>query len=145
LTKVDRASMAHSLEVRVPILDHELVDWTAGVDPTLKLNGREGKYFFKKALESRLPNEILYRPKMGFAVPLARWFRGPLKQAVRNAVLGPALLDTGWFNPGYLRRLVDDHQSGLRDYSATLWTVLMFESFLRNVMGAQAPARAVGD
>ncbi len=59
---------------------------------------------------------------MGFAVPLARWFRGPLRQAMRNAVLGPVLAETGWFNLSYLRRLVDDHQSGLRDYSATLWT-----------------------
>jgi asparagine synthase (glutamine-hydrolysing) len=146
-TKVDRASMAHSLEVREPLMDHPLVEWLSGLPPELKLRGGEGKYLLKKSLEPHLTDEILYRPKMGFAVPLARWFRGPLRQSVRNAVLGPVLADTGWFNPGYLRRLVDDHQSGLRDYSATLWTVLMFESFLRKVMGAQAApaARAVGD
>ena len=146
-TKVDRASMAHSLEVREPLMDHPLVEWLSGLPPELKLRGGEGKYLLKKSLEPYLSDEILYRPKMGFAVPLARWFRGPLRQSVRNAVLGPVLADTGWFNAAYLRRLVDDHQSGLRDYSATLWTVLMFESFLRKVMGARtAPsARAVGD
>jgi len=144
---VDRASMAHSLEVREPLMDHPLVEWLSGLPPELKLRGGEGKYLLKKSLEPYLSDEILYRPKMGFAVPLARWFRGPLRQSVRNAVLGPVLADTGWFNAAYLRRLVDDHQSGLRDYSATLWTVLMFESFLRKVMGARtAPsARAVGD
>jgi asparagine synthase (glutamine-hydrolysing) len=93
-------------------------------------------------LEPHISPEILYRPKMGFSVPLARWFRGPLRQSVRSAVLGPVLAETGWFNPAYLRRLVDDHQSGRRDYSATLWTVLMFESFLRKVMGFQAEGAA---
>ena len=101
----------------------------------------------KPEREPHLPAEILYRPKMGFGVPLAQWFRGPLREPVRRAVLGPVLAETGWFNASYLRRLVDDHQSGRRDYSTPLWTLLMFESFLRNVMGAQATraARAVGD
>jgi asparagine synthase (glutamine-hydrolysing) len=85
---------------------------------------------------ARLPNDILYRPKMGFAVPLARWFRGPLRERVRQAVLGPRLAATGWFNPDYLRHLVDAHQSGARDYSSPLWTLLMFEAFLRNVLDA---------
>jgi asparagine synthase (glutamine-hydrolysing) len=106
------------------------------------LRGGESKYLLKKALEPYLPQGILYRPKMGFAVPLAQWFRGPLRQTVRDAVLGPVLADTGWFNAAYLRRLVEDHQSGLRDYSAPLWTVLMFESFLRNVMCAPAARKA---
>ena len=131
LTKVDRASMAHALEVRVPILDHELVEWISGLPPEMKLRGREGKYLFKKALEPVLPREILYRPKMGFAVPLAGWFRGPLKERVREAVLGGVMADSGLFDHDYLKRLVDQHQSGIRDYSASLWTLLMFESFLR--------------
>jgi asparagine synthase (glutamine-hydrolysing) len=71
---------------------------------------------------------------MGFSVPLAKWFRGPLREPVRKAVLGPVLAETGWFNPVYLRRLADEHQSGLRDYSAALWTLMMFESFMRNVV-----------
>jgi asparagine synthase (glutamine-hydrolysing) len=77
---------------------------------------------------------VLYRPKMGFAVPLARWFRGPLKQRVRDAVLGERLLGTGWFEPAMLRSLVDQHQAGSHNHSAPLWTLLMFEAFLRNVV-----------
>jgi asparagine synthase (glutamine-hydrolysing) len=136
-TKVDRASMAHSLEVREPLMDHPLVEWLSSLPPNLKLRNGEGKYLLKKALAPYLTPEILYRSKMGFAVPLARWFRGPLRRPVMDAVLGPVLAETGWFNAAYLRRLVEDHQSGLRDYSTPLWTLLMFESFLRNVMGTQ--------
>ncbi|NRF66510.1 amidotransferase 1, exosortase A system-associated [Aquincola sp. S2] len=135
-TKVDRASMAHSLEVREPLMDHPLIEWLATLPTSLKIRGQEGKYLLKKAMEPKLSDDILYRPKMGFAVPLARWFRGPLKQRVRDAVLGPRLAETGWFNRDYLKRLVDDHQSGVRDYSAPLWTLLMFEAFLRNVVDA---------
>ena len=138
LTKVDRASMAHSLEVREPLLDHPLMEWLSGLPPGLKLRGREGKYLFKRALEPYLPQEILYRPKMGFSVPLAGWFRGPLRQQVRDAVLGPVMTDSGYFNPRFLREMVDEHQSGARDYSVSLWSLLMFEAFLRKVMGATA-------
>ena len=80
-TKVDRASMAHSLEVREPLMDHPLVEWLASLPNSLKVQGQEGKYVLKKAMEPHLPHEVLYRPKMGFAVPLARWFRGPLQRA----------------------------------------------------------------
>jgi len=137
-TKVDRASMAHSLEVREPLMDHKLVEWLATLPSGLKIRGQEGKYVFKKAMEPLLPQDVLYRPKMGFAVPLARWFRGPLKQRVRDAVLGQTLADTGIFNRDYLEHLVDAHQSGARDYSAPLWTTMMFEAFLRN-SNAMAP------
>jgi asparagine synthase (glutamine-hydrolysing) len=133
-TKVDRASMAHSLEVREPLMDHELVEWLATLPSSLKIRGQEGKYLFKKSMEPHLPNDVLYRPKMGFSVPLARWFRGPLKQRVQDAVLGERLATTGWFDPSYLRHLVQAHQSGARDYSAPLWTLLMFEAFLRQVV-----------
>ena len=133
-TKVDRASMAHSLEVREPLMDHKLVEWLATLPSSLKVRGQEGKFLLKKALEPQLPADVLYRPKMGFSVPLARWFRGPLKQRVRDAVLGERLAGTGWFERGYLQHLVDAHQSGARDYSAPLWTLLMFEAFLRNVV-----------
>jgi asparagine synthase (glutamine-hydrolysing) len=146
-TKVDRASMAHSLEVREPLMDHPLVEWLSSLPPGFKLRNGEGKVLLKKALAPYLPPEILYRPKMGFAVPLAQWFRGPLREPVRRAVLGPVLAETDWFNAAYLRRLVEDHQSGRSDYSTPLWSLLMFESFLRNVMGAQPArvARAAGD
>ncbi|MHB8849288.1 MAG: XrtA/PEP-CTERM system amidotransferase [Burkholderiales bacterium] len=132
LTKVDRASMAHALEVRVPLLDHQFVEWVSGLPPDYKLHGSEGKYIFKKSLADYLPDDILYRPKMGFAVPLANWFRGPLQERVRQSVLGARMLDSGLFNQRYLIHLVDEHQSGRRDYSAPLWSLLMFESFLRN-------------
>jgi asparagine synthase (glutamine-hydrolysing) len=142
-TKVDRASMAHSLEVREPLMDHPLVEWLATLPTDLKVRGNEGKFLLKKAMEPALPNEVLYRPKMGFAVPLARWFRGPLKQRVRESILGERLLSTGWFNEPYLRHLVDAHQSGTRDYSSPLWTLLMFEAFLRQGVEQRAmPAAA---
>ncbi len=136
LTKVDRASMAHALEVRVPLLDHKLVEWISGLPPEMKLRGSEGKYIFKKAMEKYLPDDILYRKKQGFAVPLAAWFRGPLRERVQQALLGPNLAATGIFNQDFLRQMVEQHLSGRRDYSAPIWTVLMFEAFLRKEMAA---------
>jgi len=141
-TKVDRASMAHSLEVREPLMDHPLVEWLATLPSSLKVRDGEGKYLLKKAGEPLLPREVLYRPKMGFAVPLAQWFRGPLRERVRTSLLGPTLEGTGWFDRGYVRQLVDQHQGGQRDHSASLWTLLMFEAFLRRVAGGEAPATA---
>lgn len=147
-TKVDRASMAHSLEVRDPLMDHELVEWAATLPSDFKVRGQQSKVLMKKAMEPYLPNDVLYRPKMGFAVPLARWFRGPLRERVRDAVLGERLASTGWFNRSYLEHLVQAHQAGTRDYSAPLWTLLMFEAFLRNVVdenpaSQQAPEPAL--
>jgi len=117
----------------VPILDHELVEWMSGLAPSVKLKGREGKYIFKKALEPHLPEDVLYRPKMGFAVPLARWFRGPLAERVKQAVLGDTLAGTGIFNRKFLEEVVSQHQSGRRDYSAAIWSLLMFEAFQRRM------------
>ncbi len=133
-TKVDRASMAHSLEVREPLMDHPLVEWLATLPSTLKVRGGESKYLLKEAMKPYLPAEIMYRQKQGFAVPLARWFRGPLQERMRNAVLGDRLAATGIFNRRYLEHLVDSHASGARDYSAPLWALLMFDAFLANVM-----------
>jgi asparagine synthase (glutamine-hydrolysing) len=133
LTKVDRASMAVALEVRVPLLDHDLVQWLATLPSSLKLKGREGKYVFKKALEPYLPRDVLYRPKMGFAVPLKSWFRGPLRERVRQIVTTGGLVETGIFDVAYLNTLVEQHQSGAFDHSSAIWSLMMFESFLRNV------------
>jgi len=130
-TKVDRASMAHSLEVREPLMDHPLVEWLASLPSTLKLRGGEGKWLFKRAMEPYLSRDVLYRPKMGFAVPLAAWFRGPLRGRVREAILGERLQATGLFDARALAWLVDQHQSGARDHSAPLWTLLMLDAFLR--------------
>jgi len=128
LTKVDRASMAHSLEVRVPMLDHKFLEWAASVPSSYKLKGQEGKYILKKALEPYLPNDILYRPKMGFGVPLAKWFRGPLKERLRASIVEGGLVDSGLFEPRYLEQLVNQHQSGRRDHSTILWALMMFEA-----------------
>ena len=138
LTKVDRASMASSLEVRVPLLDHTLVEWAARLPAELKLHGREGKYVFKAALEPFVSRGILYRPKQGFAVPLAAWFRGPLRQRVRATLCGPVLRDSGLFDMKTIEMLLDQHQSAERDHSAALWSLSMVESFLRQVHGGGA-------
>ncbi len=132
LTKVDRASMAHALEVRVPLLDHKFVEWVSGLPVNYKLRGQEGKYILKKALEPHLPRDVLYRPKMGFGVPLGKWFRGPLRQRLRESLLEGGLAQTGLFNQRYLEKLVDDHQSGLREYSAPLWALMMFQAAIAN-------------
>ena len=139
-TKVDRAGMAHSLEVREPLMDHPLVEWLATLPSNLKLRSGEGKWLFKRALEPHLSREVLYRPKMGFAVPLASWFRGPLRSRVRDAVLGERLLDTGLFDRRALGLLVDQHQNGVRDHSAPLWSLLMFDAFMNQQMSSSAPA-----
>jgi len=131
-TKVDRASMAHSLEVREPLMDHPLVEWVATLPSSMKLRGDRGKQVLKRALEPQLPRDVLYRPKMGFAVPLARWFRGPLRQRLRDALLGGAMVECGMFDPAAMRRIVEQHETGRRDFSTALWTMLMFDAFLRN-------------
>jgi len=133
LTKVDRASMAHSLEVRIPLLDHKLAEWVSGLPPDFRLHGGEGKYLLKRAMRPYLPDDLLYRRKMGFAVPLARWFRGPLRDQVRRELLGDELADTGILDQAFARRLVDEHQSGARDHSAALWTLLAFAAGMRTV------------
>jgi len=140
LTKVDRASMAHALEVRVPLLDHKFVEWVSGLPSSSKLRNGEGKHIFKKALQPYLSDDILYRKKMGFSIPLATWLRGPLLETMRRAVLNPALLDTGIFNVNYLQQMVDEHQAGTKDHAVTLWSVLMFDAFLRKNGAASAPA-----
>jgi asparagine synthase (glutamine-hydrolysing) len=137
-TKVDRASMAHSLEVREPLMDHPLVEWLATLPVEMKVQGNEGKVLLKKAMEPHLPHELMYRPKMGFAVPLARWFRGPLRKRARDALLGGPLLQTGWFNGEEVRRIVEQHETGRLDHSTAIWTLLMFDAFLRNTMNRVA-------
>ena len=135
-TKVDRASMAHSLEVREPLMDHELIEWLATLPSSFKIKAKEGKWLFKKAFEPSLPHEVLYRPKMGFSVPLAQWLRGPLKDRLQQAVLGTQMEATGYFNPQTLQDMVRQHLSGQSDHSASLWTLLMFDAFLRRAYGA---------
>jgi asparagine synthase (glutamine-hydrolysing) len=132
LTKVDRASMAHSLEVRVPFLDYRFVEQVAALPSNFKLRGGEAKYGLKKALEPYLPHDVLYRRKMGFAVPLDVWFRGSLSQRLSDVINGDRLRDCRMFEPARLSALVDEHRTHKRDHSAILWSLLMFDGFLRN-------------
>ena len=130
LTKVDRASMAHGLEVRVPLLDYQFVEWVAKLPTSVKRAKGEPKYALKEALLPYLPREVLFREKMGFAVPLDVWFRSSLKEEMGRTVAGERLKDSGFFRPEMLDRMVKDHASGRRNYSAPLWSLLMFDRFL---------------
>jgi asparagine synthase (glutamine-hydrolysing) len=130
-TKVDRASMAHSLEVREPLMDHELVEWLATLPSDLKVHGGQGKYVFKSAFEPLLPHDLLYRPKMGFSVPLASWLRGPLSQRMRESVLSDRMMASGYFNAATLQTMVQQHIGGQFDHSTALWMLIMFDAFLR--------------
>ena len=123
--------------MRVPLLDHQFVEWVSGLPSDCKLRNGEGKHIFKKALQPYLSDDILYRKKMGFSIPLAAWLRGPLRESMQRAVLNQALLDTGIFNAAYLKQMVDEHQAGRQDHATTLWSVLMFDAFLRKT-GASA-------
>jgi len=142
LTKVDRASMAHSLEVRVPLLDHPFVEWAGGVSPRLKLHGNEGKYIFKKALEPDVPAAILYREKMGFSMPLSKWLRGPLRGEMEAKLVGGPLAATGYFDADMLETMARHHATGRRDYSAPIWALLMFAGFLERIHQVSSPAVA---
>ncbi|HEX6113700.1 MAG TPA: XrtA/PEP-CTERM system amidotransferase [Geminicoccaceae bacterium] len=140
LTKVDRASMAHSLEVRVPLLDHVLVEWAATLPPRLRLNFRGSKYVLKQALRSQLPATILRRRKMGFSVPLASWLRGSLLAPVQRALAEPAFADAGLFDPAEIMRLIAQHRSGRSDHSRIIWALYIFAGFLARVHERRPPS-----
>jgi asparagine synthase (glutamine-hydrolysing) len=142
LTKVDRTSMAHSLEVRAPFLDYEFVEWGMRLPPALKLRGQEGKWVLKKALEPILPREVLYRTKQGFATSLARPFRDRTDE-LRARLLGPAMLESDLFDPAALRRVIEEHQSGRFDHAGTIWLLLTFEGFLLTASASTISASAV--
>jgi asparagine synthase (glutamine-hydrolysing) len=132
LVKVDRASMAHSLEVRAPILDHKVMELAASMPSSMKLRGMNGKYIFKKALTRLLPETVLRRRKMGFGVPLALWFRKDLKELAHSVIFsrnGNNLL-----SESTVKHVWQEHQSGLRDRSTELWTLLMFRLWERQFM-----------
>jgi asparagine synthase (glutamine-hydrolysing) len=127
LTKVDRASMAHSLEVRVPLLDHKLMECAAGIPARHKLRGGEGKYILKQTLNGMIPEDVLSRRKMGFSVPLARWLRRELKPMFEDRVFRKDAFIAGLFEPEPIRTWWSQHQSGIRDYSHFLWALLVLE------------------
>jgi len=133
LTKVDRMSMAHSIEARVPLLDHRLVEFAATIPPELKLRGDTRKYVFKRALEGLVPAEIIDRPKRGFAIPLGRWFRGELAPFVSDLVFARRSRERGIFNPRYIERLLKWHGRG-REFDLQLWTLISFELWCRTFL-----------
>jgi asparagine synthase (glutamine-hydrolysing) len=127
LTKVDRMSMANSLEVRCPFLDQKLTELAMRIPHTWKLNGQRGKQILLKALGKRLPADLLRLPKRGFAVPLAKWLRGPLNSFLRDHLLGPRFLSRGIVSPGFVEKLILEHESGRRDNRTWLWMLLTVE------------------
>ena len=129
-TKVDRASMAHGLEVRVPLFDHKFVEWAFRLPSSVNLKNGEGKYSFKKALEPFLPDDTLYRKKMGFSVPLAEWLRGPLQDKMLSLLSSEAVKKHNIFEHNVLMKKAQEHISGRYDHSASLWTIMMLCQFL---------------
>lgn len=132
LTKVDRASMAHSLEVRVPILDHEFMELVATMPSKLKLNGRNAKYIFKKGLEPLVPDDCLYRDKMGFSIPLSKWLRDDLRQLFEINVLQSDGFINSYLDISSVKNLWKKHLTGSHDYSFELWAILFLESWARS-------------
>jgi len=130
LTKVDRMSMAHSIETRVPLLDHKLVEFAATIPPEMNLRGGNTKYVLKKAMRGILPDGIIDRPKHGFALPLSYWFRGKLGTYVRDLLLGDRARRRGFFNGPYIEGLVAQHERG-RNLDLHLWTLISFELWAR--------------
>ena len=135
LTKVDRMSMATSLEVRVPLLDHPFVEWVTGLPVEWKLRGGKQKYILRKLAERvGVPREALDRPKQGFALPLVHWMRHELKDLITTVLLEPKTMQRGYFNPAGVRQLLDEHFRGRRNHSGRIWRLLMFELWHRNFL-----------
>ena len=130
LTKVDRTSMAVSLEAREPLLDHRLIECAAGLPEGLRLKRGQGKWLLKKTMQRYLPNEILFRQKQGFVTPISQWFRGPLAESARGIAASSALARTGWFEPRRLGALAEEHIAGRSDHGRLLWQLLMLDRSL---------------
>ena len=135
LTKVDRTSMAVSLEAREPLLDHRLIEFAAALPERLRTKRGEGKWLLKKTMQRYLPDEVLYRPKQGFVMPIAQWFRGPLAESARAIGSSAALARTGWFDAKRLSALADDHIAGRSDHGRLLWQLLMLDKSLAALAG----------
>ncbi|MER2491840.1 XrtA/PEP-CTERM system amidotransferase [Catenovulum sediminis] len=136
LTKVDRASMAHALEVRVPMLDHTFVEWAFRLPSATNLKNNQGKASLKSALEPHLPHDNLYREKMGFSIPLSAWLRGPLKEKLESVLQSDAMRLSGIFEHKNLLKMNSEHQSKRSDHGAALWTIMMLGLFLQRELHA---------
>jgi asparagine synthase (glutamine-hydrolysing) len=132
LTKVDRMSMLCSLETRAPLLDHEVVELVAKIPPSLKIKNGEMKYILKKAMSGILPDEIIYRKKMGFGVPLIHWFKKDLVEYSRETLLSKEARERGILNMRHVEKILDTHQKKGRDMSAPIWSLLFFEEWCRS-------------
>ena len=140
LTKVDRTSMAVSLEAREPLLDHRLIEFAGTLPASMRLRGGTGKWLMKKSLERYLPEEILYRKKMGFVTPVSAWFRGPLAAEAAGVARGSALAELGWFDEAAISRIAADHRSGRAEHGRLLWQLMMLERSLQRLFGLGAAA-----
>jgi asparagine synthase (glutamine-hydrolysing) len=137
LMKQDQMSMAASIESRVPFLDHKLVEFTARLPERLKLRGWTTKYVLRRSMKGVLPDAILKRSKMGFPVPLAKWFRGPFRPLIDDYVLGERATARGLFDPVMVRNLVEEHQRGERNHAERLWSLVNFEMWQRQFIDSQ--------
>jgi len=133
LVKVDRASMAASLEVRCPMLDHRFCEFATRIPTSWKWKNGKGKRILIDALGDRLPQELLTRGKMGFGVPLDQWFRGPLRELVHDKLLGNSFLDRGIVSPDFVRYLVEEHESGRRNNHHQIYALLMLELWFESL------------
>jgi asparagine synthase (glutamine-hydrolysing) len=131
LTKVDRASMFSSLETRAPLLDHEVLELAAKIPSSMKIKNGDTKYILKKSMQGILPDDILYRKKMGFGVPLVHWFKKDLTEYASDVLLSKEAQERGLFNPRYIHTMIDNHQKKGRDLSARIWALLFFEHWSR--------------
>lgn len=135
LTKVDRTSMAVSLEAREPLLDHRLIEFAARLPESMRIRGMTGKWLMKRVMQRYLPEEVLYRPKMGFVTPIAQWLRGPLAAPAAALADSAVLARTGWFDSATLRTVAAQHRSGQSDHSRLLWQMLMLDRSLEKLAG----------
>ncbi len=134
LVKVDRMSMANSLEVRAPLLDYNMIEFAAGLPSKLKFNSGEKKYLLKEAFKDALPGDILYRKKMGFSVPLGNWLRGEIKSLTEDTLFSSQGGINNYFKMDEIKKLWDQHQSGKRNHAKTLWCMLMFQMWWNQYM-----------
>ena len=140
LVKMDIATMAHSLEARSPFLDHELMEFAASLPEAFKLRGRTGKVLLKSFLSPLLPPNLLHRHKMGFGVPLDHWFRGPLRDFLRETLLAPRCLKRGYLEPNAVETMVDEHILGKRNWHYHLWDLVVLELWFRTFIDQPRPA-----
>lgn len=133
LTKVDRTSMAVSLEAREPLLDHRLIEFAATLPSGMRLRGAQGKWLLKRTMQRYLPDDILFRPKQGFVTPVSAWFRGPLAAEARAIATGAVLHQLGWFDMHRIGKMVEDHIAGRMDHGRLLWQLLMLDRALRGL------------